>query len=131
MRSSARTLLTVLILALLLVPEAIFLHRCACGRIFDCCCREKAKTAAESCPLHHGGNGMAAMAHCPGDAGSRPASVQNRQEPLDRLGTLLSWRPAVQLAAAGWTAEAPRDVRTGPGPKPSTPPPRRLLLAAA
>jgi hypothetical protein len=128
MRSSARTLLTVLILMLLLVPEAIFLHRCACGRIFDCCCREKPQIAAESCPLHHGG-AMAAMAHCSSDAGSRPASVQNRQEPLDRLGTLLSWRPAVRLAPAGWIAEAPRSVRTGPGPKPPIPPPRLLLPA--
>jgi len=129
MRSTARTLLTVLILMLLLVPEAIFLHRCACGRIFDCCCREQTKMAAASCPLHHGAGAMPAMAHCSGDAGSRPASVQTRQEPLDRLGTLLSWRPAVRLAPAGWIAEAPRGVRTGPGPKPSIPPPRLLFAA--
>jgi hypothetical protein len=130
MRSSARTLLTVLILALLLVPEAIFLHRCACGRIFDCCCREKAGMAAASCQLHHGMAATAAMAHCSGDSASRPASVQKRPETRDRLGTPLSRQPAIQLLPAGWTAETPREVRAGLCPNPLTPPPRRLLLAA-
>ncbi|HEY3570306.1 MAG TPA: hypothetical protein VGP73_20415, partial [Thermoanaerobaculia bacterium] len=59
--STPRTLLTVLLLALLLAPEALLLHRCACGRVFDCCCRKQLKTG-DSCPLHP------AMAHCAGSS---------------------------------------------------------------
>jgi hypothetical protein len=122
--STPRTLLTVLVLALLLAPEALLLHRCACGRIFDCCCRKQVKQAAagESCPLHAG---MAGMACC--SSGSLPASVQNRQEPVDRLGTSLSPRLEIRLALAGWTSEVRRDVFSGPSPEPLVPPPRLAL----
>src|SRR3954452_19061551 len=99
MRSSpARSLLTILVLALLLAPEALLLHRCACGRIFNCCCRKQVQVG-ESCQLHQG------KAHCSGRSESLPVSLQTRQEPVDRLGTSLSPGPEIRLALAGWAPE--------------------------
>lgn len=119
MRSSTiRTLLTAFILALLLAPEALLLHQCACGRILDCCCRVQAKVG-ESCRLHHGGS------HCSGSS-ERPASVQNPREPLDRPGTSPAPPLEVGLALAGWTSEEPRGVLAALMPAPPAPPPRLL-----
>jgi hypothetical protein len=120
MRSSTlRTLLTALILALLLAPEALLLHGCACGRILDCCCRARAKVG-ESCPLHsHAGGG----AHCSGRS-ETPASLQSRHEPVDRPGTSPASRLEIGLALAGRTAEAPREEVAALAPSPPVPPPR-------
>jgi len=118
MRTSApRTLLTVLLLALMLAPEALLLHRCACGRIFDCCCRKQLK-AGDSCPLHPG------MSHCAGQSQETPASLQSRQEPVDRFGTALPAALAPALAFAGWIAREPRVLPAGRMPAPPVPPPR-------
>jgi hypothetical protein len=116
---SCRALLTVFVLALLLAPEALLLHRCACGRIFDCCCRKVARQVqpGASCPLHQG------MTQCAEDSGS-PASVQNPQEPVDRLGTGPSPRLVIRLALAGWTPRMRRSVFSGLYPEPPVPPPR-------
>jgi hypothetical protein len=115
--STPRTLLTALLLALLLAPEALLLHRCACGRIFDCCCRKQLK-AGDACQLHPG------TSHCAGSPRQAPGSLQRRQEPVDRFGTALPARFALRLAIAGW---ASREIR-GPvavlSPAPPVPPPR-------
>ncbi|HEY0510896.1 MAG TPA: hypothetical protein VGH73_03270 [Thermoanaerobaculia bacterium] len=126
MRSSTpRSLLTIAVLALLLLPEALFLHRCACGRIFDCCCRTSLKMEA-SCQLHPG---MRGMAHCSGRSSDLPSSVQNRQEPVDRFGTALPRRLTVRLALAGRLPGELREILTDPLPKPPVPPPRLLRAA--
>jgi hypothetical protein len=115
--TTPRTLLTVLLLALLLAPEALLLHRCACGRVFDCCCRKQLK-AGDACQLHPG------MSHCAGSSQQAPASLQSRQEPVDRFGTALPALFELRLALAGWV---PREIR-GPIasllPAPPIPPPR-------
>lgn len=116
--SSLRTLLTAFILALLLAPEALLLHQCACGRILDCCCRMRAKMG-ESCQLHHG------ESHCSGSS-ERPVSVQNRREPLDRPGTSPAPPLEVRLALVGWTSEEPRAAAAALVPDPPAPPPRLL-----
>lgn len=115
--STLRTLLTVLLLALLLAPEALLLHRCACGRVFDCCCRKQLKTG-DSCPLHAG------MAHCAGSSQQTPASFQSRQEPVKRLGTSLPRLFELRLAAAGWISPETRGPAAGLSPAPPVPPPR-------
>jgi len=118
--STPRTLLTVLLLALLVAPEALLLHRCACGRVFDCCCRKQlaAVKTGDSCPLHAG------MSHCAGSSQEAPASFQSRQEPADRLGTSLPARFEPRLALAGWTAREIRVPLAGLLPAPPIPPPR-------
>jgi hypothetical protein len=120
MRSSPlQALLTFLLLGLLLAPEGLLLHRCACGKIFDCCCRMKMKTS-ESCRLQH------AKAHCSG-GGSRqdaPSSLQNRQEPVDRFGAALAARLGVRLGFMGRVSEPPRSVLADLFPCPPVPPPR-------
>ncbi|HEY4587710.1 MAG TPA: hypothetical protein VII86_00700 [Thermoanaerobaculia bacterium] len=118
--STPRTLLTVLLLALLVAPEALLLHRCACGRILDCCCRKQlaAVKTGDSCPLHAG------MSHCAGSSQEAPASFQSRQEPVDRLGTSLPARFEPRLALAGWTAREIRVPLAGLLPAPPVPPPR-------
>lgn len=115
--STPRTLLTALLLALLLAPEALLLHRCACGRVFDCCCRKQLKTG-DSCPLHP------AMAHCAGSSKESPASLQSRQEPVDRFGTALPAVFALRLALAGWVSAEPRGLIAGLLSTPPVPPPR-------
>jgi hypothetical protein len=115
--STPRTLLTVLLLALLLAPEALLLHRCACGRVFDCCCRKQPKTG-DSCQLHP------AMTHCAGHSQETPASLQSRQEPVDRFGTALPAVLALLLAFAGWISREPRVSLAGLMPAPPIPPPR-------
>lgn len=122
MRTLLKTPLTVLILALLLLPEALFLHRCGCGKIVDCCCRAMSRAGA-SCHVRAG------APHCTSGAGSRPSTLQNRQEPVERWATARSWRPAIRLALAGWAAEATRDPGAGLPPEPTLPPPRSLLFA--
>jgi hypothetical protein len=118
MRSSTpRTLLTVLLLALLLAPEALLLHRCACGRVFDCCCRKQLK-AGDSCQLHPG------MSHCAGSPQEAPASLQSRQEPVDRFGTALPAIFELRLALAGWVSAETRGPAAGLMPAPPVPPPR-------
>jgi hypothetical protein len=120
MRSPAlRALLTILLLALILAPEALLLHGCACGRIFDCCCRAKVKVG-ESCHLQHGGS------HCEGGSRSLPASLQSRHEPGDRLGTSPWRRFAVRLALSGQAPEEPRGAVSFLVPQPPVPPPRIL-----
>ncbi|HEY3570376.1 MAG TPA: hypothetical protein VGP73_20765 [Thermoanaerobaculia bacterium] len=115
--STPRTLLTVLLLALLLAPEALLLHRCACGRVFDCCCRKQLKTG-DSCPLHP------AMAHCAGSSQGTPASLQSRQEPVDRFGTSLPAIFELRLPLAGWISRETRGPAAGLSPVPPVPPPR-------
>ena len=115
--STPRTLLTVLLLALLLAPEALLLHRCACGRVFDCCCRKQLKTG-DSCPLHP------AMAHCAGGSQEAPASLRSGQEPVDRFGTSLPATAELRLALAGRTAAETRGLTGGLLPAPPIPPPR-------
>lgn len=115
--STPRTLLTVLLLALLLAPEALLLHRCACGRVFDCCCRKQLKTG-DSCPLHP------AMAHCAGSSQESPASLQNRQEPVDRFGTALPAVFELRLALSGWVSREIRGSIASLLPAPPAPPPR-------
>jgi hypothetical protein len=122
MRTLLKTQLTILTLALLLLPEALFLHRCGCGKIVDCCCRAMARAGA-SCPARAG------VPHCSGSAESRPSTLQNRQEPVERWATARSWRPATALNVAGWAAEAPRGHGAGLPPEPGLPPPRSLLFA--
>jgi hypothetical protein len=118
MRSSTlRVLTTTLILALLLAPEALFLHGCACGRIFDCCCRAKA-TMGESCQLHQGGS------HCSGAPRNLPASLQSRHEPVDRPGVSPWRRLEVRLALAGRIFEEPGGAVAALVPAPPVPPPR-------
>jgi hypothetical protein len=120
MRSSTlRNLTTILILALLLAPEALFLHGCACGRIFDCCCRAKVKVG-ESCHLQHGGS------HCEGGSHSLPASLQSRHDPVDRPGVSSRRRLEIRLALAGWTSEEPQGAVAALVPAPPVPPPRFL-----
>lgn len=118
--STPRTLLTVLLLALMLAPEAVLLHRCACGRVFDCCCRKQLKTlkTGDACPLHAG------MTHCAGSSQETPASLQSRQEPVDRFGTALPAAFELRLALAGWTAREIRVPLAGLLPAPPVPPPR-------
>ncbi len=126
MRSSTlRTLLTVFLLALLLAPEALVLHRCACGRIFDCCCRKQLK-AGDACQLHPG---MPAMAHCSGHSEEAPASLQSRQEPVDRLGTALPALFELRLALAGWISREPWGPAAGPRAHASRPPSAPLLIS--
>jgi hypothetical protein len=115
--STPRTLLTVLLLALLLAPEALLLHRCACGRVFDCCCRKQLK-AGDACQLHP------AMAHCAGSSREIPASLQSRQEPVDRFGTALPALYELRLALAGWVSLETRGPAAGLTPVPPVPPPR-------
>lgn len=115
--STPRTLLTVLLLALLLAPEALLLHRCACGRVFDCCCRKQLKTG-DSCPLHP------AMTHCAGGSQETPASLQSRQEPIDRFGTALPVAPVLALALAGWVSRETLGSAASLMPAPPAPPPR-------
>lgn len=115
--STPRTLLTVLLLALLLAPEALLLHRCACGRIFDCCCREQLK-AGDSCQIHPG------MKHCAGQSQETPASLKSLQEPLDRFGTALPATPELRLTFAGWVSLELRVSVAGLLPAPPAPPPR-------
>jgi hypothetical protein len=117
--SFLRAPLTILLLALLLAPEALFLHGCACGRIFDCCCRAKVKVG-ESCHLRHGGS------HCDGGSRSLPASLQNRHEPADRQGTSPWRRFEMHLALAGRTSERPQGAVAALVPAPPVPPPRLL-----
>jgi hypothetical protein len=112
-----RTLLTALLLALLLAPEALLLHRCACGRVFDCCCRKQLKTG-DSCPLHP------AMAHCAGSSQEAPASLRSGQEPVDRFGTALPATAELRLALAGRIAAEPRGLTGSLLPAPPVPPPR-------
>jgi hypothetical protein len=120
MRSPAfRASLTILLLALLLAPEALFLHGCACGRIFDCCCRAKVKVG-ESCHLQLGGS------HCEGGSRSLPASLQSRHDPMDRPGVSSRRRLEIRLALAGWTSEEPRGAVASLVPAPPIPPPRLL-----
>ena len=120
MRSPAlRALLTILLLALLLAPEALFLHGCACGRIFDCCCRAKVKVG-ESCHLQRGGS------HCQGGSRNLPGSLQSRHEPGDRQGTSPWRRFEVRLALAGQTSEELRGAAAALGSPPPVPPPRLL-----
>jgi hypothetical protein len=121
MRSSLpRTLLTAFLLALLLAPEALVLHRCACGRIFDCCCRKQLK-AGDACQLHPG---MPAMAHCSQRSQEAPASLRSRQEPVDRLGTSLPAPFELRLALAGWISRERREPASALVPMPPVPPPR-------
>jgi hypothetical protein len=118
--STPRTLLTVLLLALMLAPEALLLHRCACGRVFDCCCRKQLK-AGDACPLHPG---MTGMTHCAGGSQETPASLRSRQEPVDRFGTSLPVLFELRLAPAGWTFREIRVPLAGLLPAPPVPPPR-------
>jgi|SRR3954469_22528438 len=115
--STPRTLLTVLLLALMLAPEALLLHRCACGRVFDCCCRKQLKTG-DACPLHAG------MTHCAGSSQETPASLQSQKEPVNRFGTALPALFALRLALAGWTSREVRVSVAGLLPAPPAPPPR-------
>jgi hypothetical protein len=115
--STARTLLTGLLLGLLLAPEALLLHRCACGRVFDCCCRTQLKTG-DSCPLHP------AMAHCAGGSQEAPASFRSGQEPVDRFGTSLPATAELRLTLAGWISREIRVSAAGLLPTPPVPPPR-------
>jgi hypothetical protein len=118
MRSSTfRTLLTALILALLLAPEAMLLHQCPCGKILSCCCRTHIK-AGESCQLHQG-------THCSGSQ-SVPGSLQSLREPIDRPGASPALLRQIRLAFAGWTAETPRGAVFDRVPDPPVPPPRLL-----
>ncbi|HET9210333.1 MAG TPA: hypothetical protein VFR03_08035, partial [Thermoanaerobaculia bacterium] len=103
--------------ALLLAPEALLLHRCACGRVFDCCCRKQLKTG-DACPLHP------SMAHCAGSSQQAPASFQGRQEPVDRFGTSLPAIFDLRLALAGWISPESRGPAAGLLPAPPVPPPR-------
>lgn len=116
--STPRTLLTVLLLALLLAPEALLLHRCACGRVFDCCCRKQLK-AGDSCQLH-----PSMKQHCAGQSRETPGSLQSRQEPLDRFGTALPAVLALMLVFTGWISREARVSIAGLLPAPSVPPPR-------
>src|SRR3954453_6452011 len=115
--STPRTLLTVLLLALLLAPEALLLHRCACGRVFDCCCRKQLAAAktGDACPLHAG------MSHCAGSSQEAPASFQSRQEPVDRLGTSLPARFEPRLGGGGGAGAG--GGGPPPPPLPPAPPP--------
>jgi hypothetical protein len=122
MRTLLKTPLAILTLALLLLPEALFLHRCGCGKIVDCCCRAMARAGA-SCHIRAG------APHCSGGAGSQPSTLQNQQEPVERWATARGWRPAIRLIVAGWAAAAPEDQAAGLPPEPGLPPPRSLLLA--
>ena len=115
--STPRTLLTVLLLALLMAPEALLLHRCACGRVFDCCCRKQLKTG-DACPLHAG------MTHCAGSSRETPASLQSRQEPVDRLGTSLPAIRELRLVLAGWISRETQGPAAGLSTSPPVPPPR-------
>jgi hypothetical protein len=117
-----KTPFAILTLALLLLPEALFLHRCGCGKIVDCCCRAMARSGA-ACPARAG------VPHCSGGAASRPSTLQNRQEPVERWATARGWRPAIRLIVAGWAAETPHDHGAGLPSEPGLPPPRSLLLA--
>jgi hypothetical protein len=114
-----RTLLTALILALLLAPEAMLLHQCPCGRILSCCCRTQLK-AGEVCQLHHPGM------HCSGGSRSVPGSLQSLREPIDRPGASPVSLRQIRLAFAGWTAEAARGALFDRVPDPPLPPPRPL-----
>jgi hypothetical protein len=115
--STPRTLLTVLLLALMLAPEALLLHRCACGRVFDCCCRKQLRTG-DSCPLHPN------MSHCAGQSRETPTSLQSRQEPVDRFGTALPAALALTLAFAERISPRLRLLPAGRMPAPLVPPPR-------
>jgi len=115
--STLRTLLTAFLLALLLAPEALLLHRCGCGRVFDCCCRKQVK-AGDSCQLHAG------MSHCAGSPRQVPGSLQSRQEPVDRFGTALPALFTLRLALAGWVSPEPRVSAAGRMSMPPVPPPR-------
>ena len=115
--STPRTLLTVLLLALLLAPEALLLHRCACGRVFDCCCRKQLK-AGDSCQIDPG------MKHCAGQPQETPASLKSLQEPLDRFGTALPEAPELRLTFVGWVSRELRVSVAGLLPAPPAPPPR-------
>jgi hypothetical protein len=117
--SAFRTLLTALILALLLAPEAMLLHQCPCGRILSCCCRTQIK-AGEACQLHHPGM------HCSGGSQSVPGSLQSLREPIDPQGTSPVSLRQIRLAFAGWTAEAARGAVLHRTPDPLVPPPRPL-----
>jgi hypothetical protein len=117
--SALRTLLTVLILALLLAPEAMLLHQCPCGRIQSCCCRTQIK-AGEACQLHHPGM------HCSSGSQSVPGSLQSLREPIDPQGTSPISLRQIRLAFAGWTAAALRGALFDRVPDPPVPPPRLL-----
>lgn len=117
MRSpSFRTLLTGLILALLLAPEAMLLHQCPCGRILSCCCRTHIQ-AGESCQLHQ-------RAHCSGSPQSAPGSLQSLREPIDRPGASPASLRRFRLALAGSISEPPRGAVFDRVPDPPVPPPR-------
>ena len=117
--STCRTLLTGLILALLLAPEAMLLHQCPCGKILSCCCRTQIK-AGEACQLHHPGM------HCSGGSQSVPGSLQSLLEPIDRPGASPASLRQIRLAFAGWTAEASRGPFFDRVPDPPVRPPRPL-----
>jgi len=122
MRTLLKTQLSIVVLALLLLPEALLLHRCGCGKIVDCCCRSTARAGA-ACHVRAG------APHCASDAGSRPSTLRNRQEPVERWAMARSLRPAPALAFAGWTPAAPREPGLGLPPEPRLPPPRGFLFA--
>jgi hypothetical protein len=115
----ARWGLTAVVVAALLAPEALLLHRCPCGRILDCCCRSLAAHRGQSCHLGP------AKGHCSARPSEGiPASVQSWRESIDRVGT---WEPqgfAVPLPATGWIAEPNGLAADSPSFEPPIPPPR-------
>jgi hypothetical protein len=114
-----RPFLAILFLALLLVPDALFSHGCACGRIFDCCCRAKANVG-ESCHLQKSGS------HCAGGSRSLPASLRGPRQPSASPGAAPARRLAIRLALAGRTSQQLQGAVAALVPPPLVPPPRFL-----
>jgi len=113
--------LTALVVAALLAPETLLLHRCPCGRIVDCCCRSLAAHRGPSCHLGHAGR----QGHCSaGSSEPLPASVQSGQLTVEREGTWEPCRFAVRLQAAGWVASPRSSAAPAPAFEPPVPPPR-------
>jgi len=119
----ARWGLTALLVAALVAPEALLLHRCPCGRIFDCCCRSLAahRGAHEGQSCHLG----AAKGHCAASSSAGvPASVQSGRQTVERVGT---WEPrpfTAQLLAVARIADPTGLVPEPPAFEPPVPPPR-------
>ena len=117
----ARGWLTAMLVAALLAPEALLLHRCPCGRILDCCCRALAAHRGQSCHLGP------AKGHCSaGSSQGLPASVQSWRQPVDRESTWEPRRFAAQLPAAGWVADPTGSAAEDPAFAPPVPPPRSV-----
>jgi len=114
---SFRALLTVVVLALLSLPEGLLVHQCGCGRIFDCCCRAAVRQAAA--PSCHGSRCAVGRQAVP------PSSLRRGQEPVDRYGTSLpTSRPRPRALLAGRLFEESPRPPGGLAFQPPVPPPR-------